>query len=395
MDTGQMEQRLAWLEEQQRKLAQQAGKLAEGLGEAQTALAKVARQSQELSADVARLTPVAQRLKQFEEAIHLHRQEVARLLGEAEERRSSKENLLQQMHQSELEETNRAVAEIRMDLGLLGQVQQSLDARRDEEQRLLRSQDGLRKQLEALQGRDSERAEALASLENEVRQEARQMGESQVAWTATRERVEVLGETGERMGEQVRRAETRLAELVASEAERQRTLGVWLEQQSLRQAEQERAWKDWQRRFQEIEKRAGELDERILAYEETHRGLRSLRDELLQLIERTERRINEITEIQRLAEERIKHDWTSFLADDAKRWNAHKLTWDEQWRDHARVHEKITSGAAGRDERLGAAEGRLSILEAETEQRLADLLSLVRGWATQDERGSSESRRRR
>jgi chromosome segregation ATPase len=395
MDTGQIEQRLAWLEDQQRKLGQQAGKLAEGLGEAQTALAKVARQGQELSADVARMSAVAQRLQQFEETMHKHRQEVARLLGEAEDRRSGKEKLLQQMHQSELEETNRAVAEMRMDLGLLGQVQQSLDARREEEQRIARSQDAMRKQLEALQARDGERAEALASLQSEVRQEARQTADSLAGWVAYRGRVDALGEMSEKLGEQLRRAETRLAELLASEGERQQTLGVWLEQQGLRQAELDRAWRDWQRRFQEFEKRAGELDERILAYEGTHRGLRALRDELAQLIERTERRINEITEIQRLAEERIKHEWTSFLADDAKRWNSHKLTWDEQWRDHARGHDKLTGQVAGHDERLNGAEDRLSTLETEGRSRLAELLALVRGWASEGERGSGEARRRR
>ena len=395
METAQIEQRLAWLEEQQRKLGQQAGKLAEGLGEAQTALAKVARQGQELSADVARMNAVAQRLQQFEETIHKHRQEVARMLGESEERRSSKEKSQLQMQQSELEETNRAVAEIRLDLGLLGQVQQSLEARREEEQRISRSQDGLRKQLEALQSRDAERGEALASLENERRQEARQTADTQAEWVAYRGRVDALGVASDRLGEQARRAETRLTELLASEGERQQALGVWLEQQSLRQADLDRAWRDWQMRFQEFEKRAGELDERILAYEETHRGLRALRDELSQLIERTERRINEITEIQRLAEERIKHEWTSFLADDAKRWNSHKLTWDEQWRDHARVHEKLTGGVAGHDERLVGAEGRLSVLEAEARGRLAELLALVRGWASEGERGPGETRRRR
>jgi len=395
METGQIEQRLAWLEDQQRKLGQQAGKLAEGLGEAQTALAKVARQGQELSADVARMNAVAQRLQQFEETIHKHRQEVARMIGEAEERRSSKEKALLQMHQAELEETNRAVAEIRLDLGLLGQVQQSLDARREEEQRIARTQDWLRKQVETLQNRDAERAEALASLENERRQEARQTADTQAEWIAYRGRVDALGVASDRLGEQARRAETRLAELLASEGERQQALGVWLEQQGLRQAEQDRAWRDWERRFQEAEKRAGELDERILAYEETHRGLRVLRDELSQLIERTERRINEITEVQRLAEERIKHEWTSFLADDAKRWNSHKLTWDEQWRDHARLHEKLAGGVAGHDERLGAAEGRLSALEADARGRLAELLALLRGWASEDERAPGETRRRR
>ncbi len=55
------------------------------------------------------------------------------MLADVEERRSAKEKTVQQMHAAEIEETARGLAEIRMDLGLLGEVQQSLETRREEE----------------------------------------------------------------------------------------------------------------------------------------------------------------------------------------------------------------------------------------------------------------------
>ena len=395
METGQFEQRLAWLEEQQRKVGQQASKLAESLGAVEASLAKVSRQGQELSADLARMNAVASRLQQFEETIHKHRQEVARMLGEAEERRTAKEKTLHQLRQAEVEETGRAIAEIRLDLGLLGEVQQSLDARREEELRISRTLDAMRKQLETLMTRDGDRAEALASLEDDRRQEARRTADSQAELSAYRGRVDALGVLADQLGDQARRAETRLTELVASEGERQEMLGLWLEQQNLRQSEQDRNWREWERRFQLFEKRAGEIDERILTYEETYRGLRQLRDELAQLIERTERRINEITEIQRLAEDRMKRDWTSFLADDAKRWNAHKLTLDEQWREHGRAHEKLGAAVAGHEERLTSTEDRLATMESDTKGRLAELLGMIRDWAADGERPAKDARHAR
>jgi len=395
METGQFEQRLAWLEEQQRKVGQQASKLAESLGAVEASLAKVSRQGQELSADLARMNAVASRLQQFEETIHKHRQEVARMLGEAEERRTAKEKTLHQLRQAEVEETGRAIAEIRLDLGLLGEVQQSLDARREEELRISRTLDAMRKQLETLMTRDGDRAEALASLEDDRRQEARRTADSQAELSAYRGRVDALGVLADQLGDQARRAETRLTELVASEGERQEMLGLWLEQQNLRQSEQDRNWREWERRFQLFEKRAGEIDERILTYEETYRGLRQLRDELAQLIERTERRINEITEIQRLTEDRMKRDWTSFLADDAKRWNAHKLTLDEQWREHGRAHEKLGAGVAGHEERLTSTEDRLATMESDTKGRLAELLGMIRDWAADGERPAKDARHAR
>ncbi|MBE3099357.1 MAG: hypothetical protein IMZ44_19755, partial [Planctomycetes bacterium] len=346
------EQRLAWLEEQHAKAVQQASRLGERVSELEAAVAKVSRQGQELSSDVARATAAASRMQQVEDTLHKHRQEVARLLGESEERRSAKEKALHQLRAADTEETARAIAELRMDLGLLGEVQQALEARREEELRIGSTLDALRKQLDMLMARDGDRAEAVASLEADYRHEARRSAEAQAELTIHRERVDALIVQAEQLEDQARRLETRSAELVASEGERQQLLGLWLEQQNLRQAEQDRTWRDWERRFHAFEERSGEIDARILAYEETYRGLRQLRDDLAQLMERTERRVNEVTEMQRLGEDRLKHEWTSFLAEDSKRWNAHKLTLDEQWREHARGHEKVSAGMSAHEERL-------------------------------------------
>ncbi len=89
MEPGLIEQRLAWLEEQHAKAVQHASKVAERVHELEAAVAKVSHQGQELSADVSRVTAAASRLQQFEDSLHRHRQEVSRLLGESEERRSS------------------------------------------------------------------------------------------------------------------------------------------------------------------------------------------------------------------------------------------------------------------------------------------------------------------
>jgi len=395
MEPAMIEQRLAWLEEQHAKAVQNASKLSERVKELETAVAKVSRQGQELSADVSRVTAAASRLQQYEDALHKHRQEVSRMLADVEERRSAKEKTVQQMHAAEIEETARGLAEIRMDLGLLGEVQQSLETRREEESKIVRTLDVLRKQLDTLMSRDTDRAEALASLDDDHRQETRRSAEAMAELSIHRERVDTLSSQAEQLEDQARRMETRLAEIAASEGERQQLLSLWLERQNLRQAEQDHGWREWERRFQTLEKRSGEVDERILAYEETYRSLKQLRDDLGQLLERTERRINEVTEMQRLAEDRLKHDWTSFLADDAKRWNSHKLTVDEQWREHARGHEKLSSGVTAHEARLAADDERLKAMEGETRSRLAELYALIREWAAEGERPAREPRRAR
>jgi hypothetical protein len=45
---------------------------------------------------------------------------------------------------------------------------------------------------------------------------------------------------------------------------------------------------------------------------------------------RFDRRINELTEMHRLTEERFRQEWISFKTDDQKRWTNYLLTQEEQ-----------------------------------------------------------------
>ena len=51
------------------------------------------------------------------------------------------------------------------------------------------------------------------------------------------------------------------------------------------------------------------------------------------LTQQFERRINEISEVQRLNDERFRQEWASFKSDDIKRWANYMLTYEEQNRD--------------------------------------------------------------
>jgi chromosome segregation ATPase len=156
--------------------------------------------------------------------------------------------------------------------------------------------------------------------------------------------------------------------------------------------ELERAWKDWERRFEAYSQKEEEFEERVLAYEETHRGMKKLRGELDTALERLERRITEIMEVQRLAEDRTKHEWMSFQADDQKRWNTYRLGLEEQWKDHLRLHDKISDRLQGHEEGLSQLAQALHELDDAATERVRTLAALVQGWSEEVERGMSEVR---
>ncbi|KUK70311.1 MAG: hypothetical protein XD89_0463, partial [Anaerolineae bacterium 49_20] len=58
-----------------------------------------------------------------------------------------------------------------------------------------------------------------------------------------------------------------------------------------------------------------------------------------EVTQRFERRINEISEMQRLSDERFRQEWNTFKSDDVKRWSNYLLAQEEQ--SHT-IHQQIT-----------------------------------------------------
>ncbi|MEJ2606882.1 MAG: hypothetical protein P8Z41_09430 [Anaerolineales bacterium] len=183
--------------------------------------------------------------------------------------------------------------------------------------------------------------------------------------------------------DRVRRIEVQISELKASEDEQQEAQKIWAEQQNLKQAEFERVWKEKEKKFDEYIKRGGELDERLLAFEVAYQNLKQVKDDLDKALDRLERRINEVTEMHRINTDRSKQEWSAFQADDQKRWNTYKLTADEQWREHSRLHDKITAQLDLLEENSTEALRLLNMMRENDLERLTHMMTMLREWAAE------------
>lgn len=152
------------------------------------------------------------------------------------------------------------------------------------------------------------------------------------------------------------------------------------------QVERDRAWKDWTARFGTMEKQAQEVEEQLQAMESTHQIVRRSQETLGGLAERVERRINEITEIQRLGEERFRQEWVTFKADDQKRWTNYTLSQDEQRSDLVRQNERLVGRVTELEDHLQDNQDLLRQVNEQTEKRLQSLLAMVHEWVTAYER---------
>ena len=379
----QLENRLVWLDENRRKDAEAIVRVRERVDALEETRAKSASQLKEVMSEITRLAALAGRINQFDEALAKHRVEVSRHIEQSEKRRSEKEARQEDIRKRDQAATAKELASLRTGLSRVDELERALEARREEDIRLTRSIREIGERLEDLSTKEEGQARDLAALEEGRKQDARRVADLESGLAGLSSKVDGLHGELDAAADRTRRLEIQLAELASAENERSEGQTVFLEQQSIKMAEFGRLMNEWHQSIEKFEAREVRLDDQARLFDESLRSLKQSRSDLDTMLERLERRIAEISEIQRLADDRMRQEWSNFQADDQKRWNAYKLTFDEHWREHDRLHDRMAQTLESQGEDLAQAMTTLVELGAVDRQRLMDLLALVREWASE------------
>jgi chromosome segregation ATPase len=180
--------------------------------------------------------------------------------------------------------------------------------------------------------------------------------------------------------------ENRVSELVQTEPSRQEQFAAIMEKQALVQVEQERVWKEWQEKYKVFQQQVTSAEVQIAAFDDSVRAAQRAQEAYDGLNQRLERRIAEVGEIQRLAEERLRQEWVAFKADEQKRWAGHSLSGDEMLRDLRRDVDKMEKHLADLDDGTQTLEDQLQQTTETTEQELQELMNLAQQWVSSYER---------
>ncbi|MEJ2549190.1 MAG: hypothetical protein P8Z42_12015 [Anaerolineales bacterium] len=383
MEQEQIEKRLEWLDETRRKDADAISRLMERMSNIEESVNKQVHQGQDMSEELTRLKALAARINQFDDTLVQHRKEVSKQLKDAEERRTKKEKDIEKIRRADLKENANTIDEIRLQLQDLGKIDERAQERKQEEIRISKELDNFRRELDDFIANDDLRSRSIASMEEGRKQDAKRIADVQSEISNVRKGSHEIRGEFDSILDRVRRIEVRISELKASEDEQQEAQKIWAEQQNLKQAEFERVWKEKEKKFDEYIKRGGELDERLLAFEVAYQNLKQVKDDLDKALDRLERRINEVTEMHRINTDRSKQEWSAFQADDQKRWNTYKLTADEQWREHSRLHDKITAQLDLLEENSTEALRLLNMMRENDLERLTHMMTMLREWAAE------------
>lgn len=386
MDIDQAVKRVQWIEEERRKDKDTIAMMENRIVTLEGSFRAITQQNKDISGEVTRLAVVITRMDQHDANLLQLRVETKHLIEELDKDIKKREDEAEKVRRVEVKAIDNNVVEVRKELGAIPKLEKGILTCAEDDVRLRRSIDELREKIEGVRHEEEEYTRTFRILEDGRRQDAKRLTDLQGEVAALRKRVDdhrgqiEVGNTG------MRRIETRLNELVLVEAERREAMTAFIDKQVLTQVERDRVWKEWQTRFETIEKQAIDVEAQLVTLESTHREAKRVQVSLEELTQRVERRINEITEIQRLVEERFRQEWMTFKADDQKRWTNYTLTQEEQRNEVNRQYTKIIEQVTQLEDSLQEIQDLVHQVNELAEKRLQALLALAHDWVSTYER---------
>lgn len=385
MEIDQVKKQLEWLDEERRKDKLVIATLQDRIADLEEQLSPVDKRVKELEGDFTRFTTSLARLEQIENSMGQLKVDFSRQIADVEKFRAEKERENEKVRLADIESVNRTMGEIRKSQEAVPELKQSLLARLEGENRLGSEIGELANRLNAIRRSDEEYQRQVKLLDEGQRQDAKRLTDLQGEVGAIRKRLEEHRGKTDLNSDALRKLEMRISELLAGENERRQAQVAFMEKQNITAMDRDRVWREMQSRFEAVESQSQNLESQIQSLDATHRAVKKSQEALDEVTSRFERRINEITEMQRLIEDRFRQEWVSFKADDQKRWTNYTLAQEEQNRELSRLMGKL-------EERLVALEDQMQELQDltyqmadETKKRLNSLLSATREWAEKHE----------
>jgi chromosome segregation ATPase len=386
MDFEQIVKRLQWLDEEHRKDKAAIIELEERIAAYEGNLDTVAKQVKPLEKQITDLTPNSARIDQFEDIVANQRKEMKTSLGELEKKYQKREQELITQHQKDLEPFHKEIEKLKTALKEFAPIKRELKSRATAENRLQQEINELKPPINDAKRTAEDSIRTQRIFEENRKQDIKRSADLQGELAALRKRIDEARTKVDSGTDSVRHLENRFKDLLVSETERKAAQAEFIEKQSVAHLDRERVYKEWNESYTDFQKQIDKLDTETLELEETLRSAKRAQETYNELNTKLERRINEVTEMQRLAEDRLRQEWVTFKADDQKRWIGYTLSQDEGVKDVRKVLDRLDKRITALDEVQQTTQDQLHQTADATEGQLQELMNVAHEWLSAYER---------
>jgi DNA repair exonuclease SbcCD ATPase subunit len=376
MQSEQISKQIEWLDEERRKDKTLIATLEDRVLTLEGEKAGLTKQVKDLSGDLARVSVMLARFDHIEEDMAQMKVEFTRSLESIEKLRFDRERDADKNRRADMDPLQKSITDIRKELESLSEIKKNNQLRIEEGYRLGRLIEEVRNEFRASQRGEEDEKRSLKLLEENQRQDSKRIVDLQSEIVAIRKRLDEQRGKVDLFSDNMRKMEMRINETQTAEMERKQAQVAFIEKQSMIQVDRERIWKDWQTGFGEMMQKTQEFDNQLQNLDAMSRTLKRSQTAFEEITQNFERRVNEITEVQRLVEERFRQEWVAFKADDQKRWTNYTIEQEEQIRELNRLLGKHSERLVALDDISQETRDLMHQLIEDINKRLQKFLSI-------------------
>lgn len=345
MELNEIVKRLERLDAEKRTEKAVIASLEKRIKEMETTNANLSALISEQENEIQKLKPIRSKFDLVDKELAQARLERKKEVDSLDKIRRESEQDLRQDFQKEINDLNKRITELKKDHDSITDLKRKEKLHTEEETNLIKRFEELKKQVEETLQKDENSRQTFDIFIETQRQEIKKVADLQALVSSLKKRNDDLKNKNLLLDENIQKIEARLTEFQATENERRMMQNTLMEKQALIQVDRDKTWKEWQSRFEIYQKMGETFDTQLQEVDSARRALKRSQDAFEEITQKIDRRINEITEMQRLGEEKFRQEWVAFRGEDQKRWTNYSLTQEEIQRE---INEQLTNN----DERL-------------------------------------------
>ena len=377
MELEELEKRINWLDNERQKDKKQISELSDLVISLKEELAKESGKIIPLELEIKSIKKNSSRAEKVDADFAAYRTEILKQITDIDKKTVATIEKQEKQRKDDVDQLNKKIMEYQAEVKVVAEIKKNLQLRTEDTLRLGQKVDEITKGLPEFRNADADLQRQQRALISDLTIENKRLSELQLETSSIRKRIEEDRNITELHKETIRKLETKINDLNNGEQERKQNQAAFVEKQNLLQVEKENTWKEWQKRFSELEGLGSDFNSQLSQLEETHRSVKNSQQEFEEINDRFNRRINEITEMNRLSEERFRQEWVAFKADDQKRWTNYTLTREEEQREDERLLTKILDRLVVLEDLSQELNDTLHLVNEETQNQIRGFLSLT------------------
>lgn len=376
MEADEIEKRLEWLDSERQKAALELKAVKDKVGSLENVIERQKRTIALLENELKSVSVTAGRISQVDGVLEQVKADVLKQVADLEKKSQVQIKAIEKQQKDDQNSLNKRLSEVQSVLPLVAEIKKNMQNRVDEDSRLSQRIDTLNTYFENLNSSVNVVSQESKRITDDNQVNNKRMADVQVEITALRKRFDEERNRNELNIVNLQKLDASIKSLMAQEAERKQAEVAFIEKNSLAQLERDNVWKSWQEQVSSLAGLGTDFAQKIAMLEATHKAIKQSQSELDDVNLRFDRRINELTEMHRLNEERFRQEWISFKSDDQKRWTNYQLTQEELQQEDSRQSSKLQERITLVEDALQDTKEKLTLITEETEKQLKAFYSV-------------------